>query len=280
MTAATPLLWFFGLLLSAGFNMNFWYLKKIGLQIQLENLLVYLLSPSRNDPAQMFSIIFIFLLGIISVWVLANWVKIFFMLTVADLLNLKRLGETPEDLSWIDRQGKILFQSKTFILPVLIVSLFTAAAQIITVLVFASPWIWQMFFAPMEYMAGIGMVLLVLFLFIFSVFNFFTVANIVIYQKGINDACAVAWQFIKAKLVRLLIFCLVLATMYAFGASLGLVFLIHVKPIVILWFGFLNSFFNLSLFLFYIANLRPRSFEKSAKNKKSFNPALVANPIK
>lgn len=264
-TTVTPLLWFFGLLLSAGFNMNFWYLKNMGLYELLKELLGLLVSPSRNDPVQVFSIIIFLFVVAVLMWVLANWVKIFFILSIADIMKVDRLGQFPKKLLWAEKQNKILQLTKKYLPSVLIVSLFTVIAQIVAVLVFASPWIWQKFFAPVEYMTGAGAVLLVLFLFILSLFNFFAVANIVLYQKNTNDACSLAWQFIKIKLIPLSFFCFMLLVFYAVGTEIGLILFTSITVALILWLGFLNAFFNFSLFLFYVNNLKPRSFEKKTK---------------
>lgn len=265
----SPLLWFFGLFLSAGFNFNWLYLSRGGFTERAVLWLTQEWATRQSYEPKLFllTLILFALLGFI--WVVANLVKISFVINLADLLLTDRLGGTEEYISFWTKQEKIFKQGIKFIIPVLAMSLFTMVAQAITTAILLSPWLWQKYIAPMPAMILLASLLFVIFILFFSLLNYFTVLFVVLYQKNFQTAFSAAGNLIKTSIKPLFMTCFVLFTIYIAGIWIGLQAISIIKPLFLIWLAFLNAYFNVGLFIFFKNNIKPIKFEEAAKAKPS-----------
>lgn len=248
-------------------------------------------------------------LAIVIGWIVVNWVKTAFIFNVADVLDVKRLGnsaisdQVDSDNTIWQKQIKLFRQGRKVLVPVLALSLFTIVAQFIVTFVLSGPWFWGQRVAPLPGMMVLATALFILFMLFFSLLNFFAAIFVVIYQQKFNDAFASAIHFLKAKAKPLFFSCILLLTIYASGILVGLevvnsirVLFSEVGPqldimnlgreqiiwrhdtigfLFLLWLGFLNAFFNVGLFVFFKNYVKPVKFEseKAVKSDLTVAPA-------
>ena len=289
-TVNTPLLWFFGLFLSAGFNFNWFYLSRNKLALAgAAKWLEHMWQAGLGNLQQFVPGVLLALLIIIAIWIGVNWIKTVFILNVADLLDVKRLGADAESLTIWQKQKKLFREAKKFLAPVTALSLFTIMAQATVTFVLLGPWVWQKYITPLPGMMAFATVLFIVFMLFFSLLNFFAVLFVVLYQKKFHEAFSQATNFMGAKAKPLSAACFILLLLYVAGllagseAARGVKFLFFeigsqlgvlnlareqvawrleaVSLLFLLWLGFLNAFFNVGLFVFFQKFVKPRQFE-------------------
>jgi hypothetical protein len=288
-TLNAPLLWFFGLFLSAGFNFNWVYLSRAGFTTSGAKWLTHFWQTSYAKMEQLVPAILLLILVLAVVWIVANWIKTVFIFNAADFLDAKRLGQAAGDLTIWGKQKELFRQGKKVLGSVLALSLFTVVAQAIVVFVLLGPWLWQKYITYLPGMTSLAGLLIVIFALFFSLLNFFSVLFVVLYQKKFHEAFAEATHFMKTKAGPLFATCIILLFFYAVGVLVGVETVAAARFLffelaaqlsilnlpsgqmiwlpqtisfaLLLWLGFLNAFFNIGLFVFFQNNVKPQKFE-------------------
>jgi hypothetical protein len=260
-TLNAPLLWFFGLFLSAGFNFNWFYLTRAGFPSAGTYWVNHFWQSGQSHPQLLAPAILPLLLFLVLGWIGVNWIKTVFILNVSDLLETKRLGQTHEELTIWQKQGKLFGQAKKVLVSVAALSLFTIVAQAVVTFVLLSPWLWQKYIAPVPGMVVLATTLFIAFMLFFSLLNFFAVLFVVLYQQKFQEAFGSATHFMRVHAKPLFVACVLLLALYAGGVFIGSEILANINFVFFLWLGFLNAFFNVALFLFFKAYIKPRQFE-------------------
>lgn len=287
-TANTPLLWFFGLCLSAGFNFNWFYLSRAGFMESARRSAEQAWHGGAVITQQFMLPAFLLLALAVVVWLAVNWIKVAFVLNVADILGVKRLGnpDTGSYTIW-QKQRQIFRQARKSLPAVAGLSLFTILAQSVVTFVLFGPLLWERYITPLPGLIVLAGALFIIFMLFFALLNFFAVLYASLYQKNFSDAFSLAVLFLKTKAGPLSVACAVLLALYAAGvfagveiagalryASYGLktyfgLFSLNreIDLLFLLWFGFLNAFFNVGLFAFFIGSVRPKEMAPETNAK-------------
>ena len=242
--------------------------------------------------------------------IVANWLKIIFILNLSYLYKIDRLAMSPTDREtpapiqdfW-QRQRRWFKQARNSLVSTIALSVITMALTLMISASLVAPLLWQA--GPVGLRSGLGVLAALLFVivvFFSSCLNIFASFSVVLYEKNVFEALAIAWTMIWAKFKALVVLSAALVGIYLVGLALGLAGagLIHHAYNVLLsafiqlrwqsiagvlyayhglgttvfwlWFGIINALFNTALFGFFIANIRPHKLGEE-------DPALAHKPM-
>jgi|GEM_PF-1255868 len=282
-TIRYPALWLFGLLLAGGFNANFFYWANLRLRWRNGgDLIADWIQQNFHTTHIVLASLLLLVAGIIIV-VVANWVKIIFVIWVSDILKLPRMR--PASSTGQPDLHAAMGESRLYLAPVTAASVFTMFATGVVVAVLGGGS--QVLFDSRGVVWLLAALFLVAFVFFFSCLNVFTTFFIIFYRKSFGVALNLGVDLIlsRARAVVEMGVTLLLVYGLCFFVGTSLLFLFRFSAVGTLspllrhglvpstaffalitglsglllwaWLAIVNTFFNLSLLLLFTHLVRP-----------------------
>jgi hypothetical protein len=281
-TVRHPKLWLLGLFLAGGFNTNFIYWLNLRVRWRQSGFSILSWFNERPD-IQVWVFVIISIALLIMVIVLANWIKITFVLKASDLLKLQRMKSHNDypDNSFIGyfQEGKTLLPS------VIAMSVFTMAITVVLLTVLGgSP---SLLFHSRGLVWLMAVAVFIALVFFISCLNVFGSFFIIFYKQRFAPALNLALDLVTSRwrvIIEMGLIVMIIYSAYFFGLSAllatlrfflfsilyplsqsGIITESTVQGIaasfsaVLLWFGLaiVNTFFNLSLLLLFARLVKP-----------------------
>ncbi len=294
-TKRYPMFWLFGMFVVGAFNLNFFFLPKsprqLGERINAPHFVQYLIQ----HPAVLVGIcLSVLWLALITIF-LTNWSKILILLKAQSVLEKKH-----------NSLIQLIKQSKSFLWPMIKVSVLTSLCMLGALVVLAAPLWVDVDTAPLQNMLLVlSVVIFFPLAFTISCLNIFTGMFVVLSGLPLKRAINAATDFFAECWQQILALSLLLAIIYlaSFVVGAGLVSLVrtslrilvielnnygflHILGIftiikalggLLLWvlLGMLNAFLNIALMLFFLQKITPtRAENKTVSLETAPAPAV------